>query len=52
MQIPGAHEIHLVQPQRYLDEVLAITTDYLNLQNNVAKNGRDAGSSTGRTGAN
>lgn len=22
VQIPGAHEIHLVQPSRYIDEVL------------------------------
>lgn len=27
IQIPGAHEIHLVQPQRYIDEVLAFVDD-------------------------
>ena len=27
VQIPGAHEIHLVQPQRYIDEVLAFVDD-------------------------
>jgi hypothetical protein len=34
VEIPGAHEIHLVQPERYIDEIIKFV-DHLRDQNKL-----------------